>query len=169
MAGKPPVVWCPADESNYTAANRWADGIERIVIHVAQGSYSAAINWFQDPRANASAHYVVSRKGQEAQCVKNEDIAWHAGWWKTNKRSIGIEHAGHIGNGRSFTRRMYRSSARLSAYLCRKYNIPVDRRHIIGHNEVPGCRGRGGGVTCHRDPGRHWKWKKYISLIKHYK
>jgi hypothetical protein len=163
------AVWRPAYRGNYTNANRGAARIDMIVIHVAEGSYSAAINWFQHPRANASAHYVVDRKGHEAQCVKNEDIAWHAGWWKTNKRSIGIEHAGSIGNPRSFTRKMYRSSARLSAYLCRRFNIPVDRRYIIGHNEVPGCPGRGGGVSCHRDPGRHWNWNKYIRLIKRYK
>ena len=163
------AVWRPAYRGNYTNASRGARQIDLIVIHVAQGSYSSAINWFQDPRANASAHYVVNRNGRVAQCVKNEDIAWHAGWWKTNKRSIGIEHAGRIGNPRSFTRKMYSSSARLSAYLCRRYNIRADRRYIIGHNQVPGCRGRGGGVGCHRDPGRHWNWKKYIRLVKRYK
>jgi N-acetyl-anhydromuramyl-L-alanine amidase AmpD len=112
---------------------------------------------------------VVGRRGQVAQCVRNQDIAWHAGWWKTNKESIGIEHAGHIGNRRSFTHRMYHSSAKLSAYLCRRFNIPVDHRHIIGHNQVPGCRGAGGGVSCHRDPGRHWEWNSYMRLIRRYK
>jgi hypothetical protein len=163
------AAWRPAHRSNYTNANRGAPKIDKIVIHVAQGSYSATINWFQDRRSDASAHYVVGRRGRVAQCVRNEDIAWHAGWWKTNKRSIGIEHAGHIGNRRSFTRRMYRSSAKLSAYLCRRFNIPVDHRHIIGHNQVPGCRGAGGGVSCHRDPGRHWDWDRYMRLVRRYK
>ena len=163
------AVWRPAYRGNYTNANRGGADIDKIVIHVAEGSSSAAINWFQNPRANASAHYVVDGKGDEAQCVKNEDIAWHAGWWETNERSIGIEHAGYVHNPRSFTSRMYRSSARLSAHLCRRFNIPVDRRYIIGHNEVPGCRGRGGGVRCHTDPGQHWNWGKYMHLIKRYK
>jgi hypothetical protein len=163
------AVWRSANRGNYTNANRGAKQINMIVIHVAQGSYSAAIKWFQNPRANASAHYVVDRKGHEAQCVRNRDIAWHAGWWQTNKKSIGIEHAGHIGNPRSFTPKMYKSSARLSAYLCKRFNIPADRHHIIGHNQVPGCPGRGGGASCHRDPGRHWNWNKYIGLVKRYK
>src|SRR5215211_1240964 len=107
------AVWRPAHRGNYTDANRGAAQIDMIVVHVAQGSYSSTVGWFQNRRANASAHYVVGPKGQVAQCVHNEDIAWHAGWWPTNKRSIGIEHAGYIGNPRSFTRRMYRSSARL--------------------------------------------------------
>jgi hypothetical protein len=163
------AVWRPAFRGNRTNANRGVAKIDMIVVHVAQGSYSSTINWFQNRRANASAHYVVGHKGQVAQCVRNEDIAWHAGWWPTNKKSIGIEHAGYIGNPRSFTRRMYRSSARLSAYLSKRFNIPVDRRHIIGHKQVPGCRGPGGGVDCHRDPGRYWDWQKYVHLIKHYK
>jgi hypothetical protein len=163
------ALWRPAYRGNYTNAHRGVPKIDLIVIHVAQGSYSGTINWFQDPRANVSAHYVVSRGGRVAQCVHNEDIAWHAGYWRTNTKSIGIEHAGYIGNRRSFTRRMYRSSARLSAYLSRRFNIPVDRRHIIGHNQVPGCPGPGGGVTCHRDPGRHWNWDRYMRLIRRYR
>src|ERR671917_2554139 len=163
------AVWRPAYRGNYTNANRGARQIDLIVIHVAQGSYSGAINWFQDPRANSSAHYVVGRSGEVAQCVHNADIAWHAGHWRTNTKSIGIEHAGFVGNPNSFTRRMYRSSARLSAYLSRRFNIPVDRRYIIGHNQVPGCPGAGGGVSCHTDPGRHWNWDRYMRLIRQYR
>ncbi len=165
----PGAAWRPAHDGNYTNANRKEAIIDLIVVHVAQGSYSGTINWFQDRRASSSAHYVVSRKGRVAQCVRNEDIAWHAGWWKTNKKSIGIEHAGYIGNPRSFSGPMYRSSARLSAYLSRRFNIPVKHSHIIGHNQVPGCSGPGGGASCHRDPGRHWNWGRYLRLVKRYK
>ena len=163
------AVWRPAHGGNYTNANRREAVIDLIVVHVAQGSFSGTVNWFQDRRASSSAHYVVSRKGRAAQCVRNEDVAWHAGWWRTNKKSIGIEHAGYVGNPRSFTGRMYRSSARLSAYLCKRFNIPVDRNHIIGHNQVPGCSGSGGGIYCHTDPGRYWNWGRYLRLIRHYK
>ena len=63
---------------------------------------------------------------------------------------------------------MYRSSARLSAYLVRKYRIPIDRQHIVGHYQVPGCSGYGGGAGCHTDPGRYWNWDKYMRLIRAY-
>jgi hypothetical protein len=167
-ADYPRAVWRPAFHGNYTNANRGAARIDKIVVHVVQGSYASAINWFQDHRANVSAHYVVSRRGRVAQCVRNEDIAWHAGHWKTNKISIGIEHEGYVSDPRWFTRRMYRASARLSAYLSRQFGIPVDRRHIIGHNQVPGCPGAGGGVSCHTDPGRYWNWERYMRLIRRY-
>jgi N-acetylmuramoyl-L-alanine amidase len=152
------AVWRPAHYSNYTNASRGAAKINKIVVHVAQGSYSGTISWFQNPAANVSSHYVVGRKGQVAQCVHNADIAWHAGNWTYNQKSMGIEHAGYVSNPNSFTRAMYRSSARLSAYLCKRYGIPIDRQHIMGHNQVPGAT--------HTDPGRYWDWRKYMRLIR---
>src|SRR5215218_6762204 len=155
------AVWRPAHRSNYTDRNRGAKQIDMIIVHVAQGSYSGTINWFQYGPSNVSAHYVVSREGQVAQCVHNEDIAWHAGNWRYNRMSIGIEHAGYAGDPNTWTDRMYRSSARLSAYLSRRFNIPVDRRHIIGHREVPGVN-----KTC---PGPYFNFDRYLRLIRRYK
>jgi N-acetyl-anhydromuramyl-L-alanine amidase AmpD len=141
--------------------NRGAKQIDMIIVHVAQGSYSGTISWFQYRRSNVSAHYVVGRRGRVAQCVHNEDIAWHAGNWRYNTKSIGIEHAGYAGNPKTWTKRMYRSSAKLSAYLSKRYNIPVDRRHIIGHREVPGVN-----KTC---PGRYFNFDRYLRLIRRFR
>jgi hypothetical protein len=55
---------------------------------------------------------------------------------------------------------MYRSSARLAAFLVDRYGIPLDRQHIVGHNEVPG--------TTHTDPGRYWDWDKYLGYVRQY-
>jgi hypothetical protein len=144
--------------NNYTNSNRGAKDVDRIVVHVAQGSYSGTIGWFNKAHSNVSAHYVVGRDGKVAQCVRNENIAWHAGDWSYNKRSIGIEHAGYASEPR--TARQYRSSARLAAYLSKRFGIPIGRHHIIGHREVPGVN-----KTC---PGR-FDFGKYLRLIKHYR
>jgi hypothetical protein len=166
----PRALWRPAASCNYTNSNRETSyDINKIVIHVAQGSYSGTISWFENCAAQGSAHYVVSRKGGVAQSVRDEDIAWHAGWWNTNTHSIGIEHAGYINNPDWFTTKMYHASARLSAWCCKKYKIPIDRTHIIGHYQVPGCPGSGGGVNCHTDPGPYWNWTKYMRLIHYYR
>jgi hypothetical protein len=166
----PLAAWRPAASCNYTNSNRETFyDVRKIVIHVAEGSYSGTISWFENCAAGASAHYVVSRKGGVAQCVRDEDIAWHAGWWDTNTHSIGIEHAGYIDNPEWFTRSMYHTSARLSAWCCKKYKIPIDRKHIISHSQVPGCSGSGGGVHCHTDPGPFWDWKMYMRLILYYR
>lgn len=165
----PRSTWYGAHSGNYTNASRGAAQIDKIIVHVTQGSFSGAINWFRDSRANASAHYTVrSSDGFVGQSVREEDIAWHAGWWDYNKRSVGIEHEGYVSNSSWFTDAMYRSSARLTAYLARKYRIPIDRNHIIAHSEVPGCSGSGGGVGCHTDPGRYWDWDRYMRYVKSY-
>ena len=169
MAGEPQVVWYAAHQSDYTAANRWAAQIDMIVIHVTQGSWSTAINWFKTPESESSAHYVLrSRDGKIAQCVSDQNIAWHAGNWHVNQISIGIEHEGFIDDPKWFTDEMYDSSARLAAYLCVRYGIPIDRQYIIGHNEVPGCPGEGGGADCHTDPGEWWWWDRYMELVRQY-
>jgi N-acetyl-anhydromuramyl-L-alanine amidase AmpD len=165
----PQAAWRPAASCNYTNSNRETSyDVRKIVIHVAEGSYSGTISWFENCAAGASAHYVVSRNGGIAQCVRNEDIAWHAGWWDTNTHSIGIEHAGFIDNPAWFTKSMYHASAKLSAWCCKEHKIPIDRKHIIGHDEVPGCSSSGGGVDCHTDPGPYWNWKEYMLLIYYY-
>ena len=165
----PLAVWRQAASCNYTDSDRETSCyINKIVIHVAEGSYSGTISWFENCAAQGSAHYVVSREGRVAQCVRDEDIAWHAGWWDTNTHSIGIEHAGYIDNPEWFTQSMYHASAKLSAWCCKKYKIPIDRKHIIGHYQVPGCSGSGGGVDCHTDPGPYWNWNKYKLLIHYY-
>ncbi len=154
------ATWYGAHSGNYTNASRpGSHPINKVVIHVTQGSFSSAINWFKDSRAGVSAHYTVrSNDGFVGQSVREEDIAYHAGNWSYNQTSIGIEHEGYVSNSSWFTEKMYRSSARLTAYLCKKYGIPIDRNHIIGHNEVPGAT--------HTDPGRYWNWTKYMSYVR---
>ena len=144
--------------------------VNKIVVHVMQGSWSGTLNHFRDPQSRVSCHYSVrSSDGAVGQSVRERDTAYHAGHWTTNLTSVGIEHEGYVGQPRWFTAAMYRSSAKLAAYLCRKHRIPVDRRHVIGHNQVLGCSGgSGGGVSCHTDPGRYWDWPRYMDLIRRY-
>ncbi|MFE0145967.1 N-acetylmuramoyl-L-alanine amidase [Nonomuraea sp. NPDC059007] len=155
----PPAAWVAANSGNYTASSRESSyNIDRVIIHVTQGSYAGTISWFQNPSANVSAHYVIrSSDGAVTQMVRDKDVAWHAGNWSYNTRSIGIEHEGFVDNPSWFTDAMYRSSAALTAYLCNKYGIPKTRTGIIGHNEVPGAT--------HTDPGRHWDWNKYMQYV----
>ena len=64
---------------------------------------------------------------------------------------------------------MYRSSAALTHYLCLKYDIPMDREQIIGHNGVPDPKNpeRFGGVDGRTDPGLYWNWDYFIALVTH--
>lgn len=154
-----PALWTPADPTNYDVASRESDyPINYVVIHTTQGSYTSAINWFQNPSSNVSAHYVIrSGDGQITQMVREKDIAWHAGNYSYNTQSIGIEHEGYVNDSSWYTDAMYKASAALTRNLCLKYGIPIDRAHIIGHNEVPGAT--------HTDPGPNWDWAYYMALV----
>ncbi|MGW7489687.1 N-acetylmuramoyl-L-alanine amidase [Streptomyces sp. NPDC054786] len=155
----PPLQQVPASPSNFTTADRPAQyPVEMVVVHVTQETYKDTLKLFQDPRHKAAAHYVVrSADGHLAQCVRERNVAWHAGNWDYNTRSIGIEHEGWIDDPTWFTDPLYEQSARLTAAICDRYRIPKDREHIIGHVEVPG--------TDHTDPGEFWDWARYLQLV----
>ena len=158
----PGSTWYGASSSNYSTRSRGAAQIDTIVVHVTQGSWSSAISWFGDSRAQVSAHYVMRRSdGFIGQCVREKDIAWHAGNWNYNSRSIGIEHEGYYDNPNTWTDAMIRSSARLAAYLCKKYGVPTNRVRIIGHGEVPNSP----HPYC---PGSYFPWGKYMNLVRYY-
>lgn len=149
-----------AHKSNFTYSRRERSyNIKRIVVHVAEGSFSGTIRWLKNRSANVSAHYVVARNGRVAQCVRHRHIAWHSGRWRVNTHSIGIEHAGYGSNRNTWTRAMYRSSARLAAYICKRHNIRVDSRHIVPHRRIVATR-------C---PGRYFNIRHYRKLIRYYK
>ncbi|MFI5677479.1 N-acetylmuramoyl-L-alanine amidase [Streptomyces cellulosae] len=155
----PPVEWRPAVTSNYTASDR-PDSypVDYVVIHVTEETYDDTLAIFTNPQKQVSAHYLVrSADGHIAQCVREADVAWHAGNWDYNTRSIGIEHEGWVDRPAYFTDALYEQSAKLTAAICGEYGIPKDRAHIIGHYEVPG--------SDHTDPGPNWDWTRFIRLV----
>jgi N-acetyl-anhydromuramyl-L-alanine amidase AmpD len=153
------IPWAAAHPNNYAAASRpTSSPIRYVIIHTTQGSYTSALNWFQNPAAGVSAHYTIrSSDGQITQSVSERNIAYHAGNWIYNTQSVGIEHEGYVSNASWYTDAMYRSSAALTRSICQRYGIPMTRARIIGHNEVPGAD--------HTDPGPYWNWNYYMQLV----
>src|SRR5438445_10346499 len=133
------ATWIPANPANFTVADRPHDyPVDMVVIHDIEGTAQSAINAFQDPNRQASAHYVVSKTGAITQMVAEKDIAWHAGNWDYNTRAIGIEHEGFAyAQPTWYTAAMYQASAHLIASICSRWGVPMDRTHVIGHSEVP--------------------------------
>jgi N-acetyl-anhydromuramyl-L-alanine amidase AmpD len=157
-----------ASEQNYADWNRDGGDIDMVVIHTMEGSYSGSISWFQNSSASASAHYMVrSSDGEVTQMVWEEDTAWHAGHSATNGRSVGIELEGFVDAPELwYTDDMYRSAAKLTRDIADRQGVPLDRQHIIGHVEVPGCPYSGGGASCHTDPGPGWDWDHFMALVR---
>lgn len=164
---RPPVTWLKG-EGNFTKAHRSPQSIDRIVVHVTEGSFWGSVSWLKNPRAHASSHFVVGRGGTVVQLVHVSDIAWHAGNWNVNVRSVGIEHEGFTYGPNGFTDAQYRNSAKLAGWLARRALMPIDREHFIGHAEVPAPGGGRGGASGHTDPGPRWNWNRYLRLVRSY-
>ncbi|WP_328974758.1 peptidoglycan recognition family protein [Streptomyces canus] len=168
--------WIPApyeefgdnDYGNHDLGNRPASqSIKYIVIHDTEGAWEGVLNLVQDPTYVSWNYTLRSTDGHIAQHVKAKDVAWHAGNWYINAKSIGLEHEGFLANPDAwYTEAMYRSSARLVTYLSAKYGIPLDRQHILGHDNVPGpTTSTVSGM--HTDPGPYWDWRHYFELLGH--
>jgi hypothetical protein len=91
-------------------------------------------------------------------------VGWHAGNWYVNAKSVGLEHEGFAAKGTWYTEAMYRTSAKLVRYLADTYDIPLDRGHILGHDNVPGITPKH-VAGMHWDPGRYWNWAHYFDLL----
>jgi len=161
----------PADVTNYgnfDLANRPADGLDirYIVIHNTEIDYNTTLQVFQRPSTSVSTHYVVrAEDGQIAQMVRNKNVAWHAGNWYFNGHAIGVEHEGVAIEGATwYSEQMYHASARLVRYLAATYGIPLDRAHVIGHDEIPGPT-PAQQADMHWDPGPFWDWAHYMQLL----
>jgi N-acetyl-anhydromuramyl-L-alanine amidase AmpD len=159
-----------AAQQNYTQAERPARSIHLIVIHVTQGGFLGTVSWLRDPRAHASANFVVDRNGHVQELVPLHDIAWHAGNWAVNRQSVGIENVGYTDDPTGFTPAEYRATARLAAVVARRALMPIDRLHIIGHYQVPDPNDptQGGGIDQHTDPGRYWHWGYFMNLVERF-
>ncbi|MFE6689350.1 N-acetylmuramoyl-L-alanine amidase [Streptomyces sp. NPDC057743] len=155
-----------ANYGNHDLADRPKEQrIDTLVIHDTEGSWETTLRLIKDPKY-VSWHYTVrSSDGLIAQHVPTKDVAWHAGNWYVNSHSIGIEHEGFLAAPDAwYTEAMYRTSARLVKYLAKKYDIPLDRQHILGHDNVPGTI-PSTIPGMHTDPGPYWDWAHYFALL----
>ncbi|MEV0154127.1 N-acetylmuramoyl-L-alanine amidase [Micromonospora sp. NPDC050686] len=154
------------DYGNHDLGNRPAQQkIEYIIIHDTEGYFGPSVGLVK--RADYLGwHYTLrSVDGYVAQHIKAKDVGWQAGNWYVNAKSIGIEHEGFAGHGTWYTEAMYRSSAKLVRHLALRFQIPLDRQHILGHDNVPGIL-PGNVADMHWDPGPYWDWSHYFDLMK---
>ncbi len=147
--------WLPT-ETNYDEG-RDGGSVDFIVIHYTEISYARTLIAFHNPNSYVSAHYVVRNDGHIAQIVGEADTAWHAGNSWYNDHSVGIEIEKSDESNPDFTVQEYLAAAQLVCDISARHDIPLDRDHIIGHNEVPG--------STHTDPGPTWGWDHFMYLV----
>ncbi|PWI15842.1 amidase [Streptomyces sp. Act143] len=166
----PPAVRCTfvaGSPRGGQVSDRPANGIriDTIVIHDLETTYDAGVAGLANPTNTASTHYVMSADGAVTQMVPTKDIAFHAGNYSTNLHSIGIEHEGYAVQGAVwYTEAQYEATAALVQYLAARFDIPLDRQHVIGHDNVAGPNSAlVSGM--HWDPGPAWDWQHFMDLV----
>lgn len=151
----PQVEWLPTPVDH--DVGRDGAPVRYIVIHYTAISYERTLRAFNSPRSGVSAHYVVRGDGHVAQLVGEADTAWHAGNYWFNQRSVGIELELDPVTNPAFTPQQYYAAAALACAIAARHDIPLDRSHVIGHNEIP-------RPNDHTDPGPTWGWPHFMWL-----
>lgn len=111
--------------------------IDTIVIHhnASLNDAVARSTWYVSTGHGTSAHYQVT-PDKIWGCVGENYVAYHAGNYPVNQRSIGIEHLNNTGAPTwTIAEETYRNSAKLIRDICERYGIPMDRQHILKHSE----------------------------------
>lgn len=143
-----------------------------IVDHITAGQYPGTLTWMQNPRAQASAHYLVTRRGEILQLVKDEDTAWANGIankpsWKLydssnpNRYTLSIEHEGYreFGGDGNLSEEQYAATLWLHRHLLQKWQISIDEDHIIGHYRID-------SVNRPNCPGPKFPWERLFQDLR---
>lgn len=126
-----------------------------IVLHyTAMESCAAACARLCDPKAEVSAHCLISEQGDVLALVAEDKRAWHAGagsWGgldDINSRSIGIELANS--GAEPFADAQMRALERVLADVMVRWAIPP--QGVIAHSDMaPGRKS---------DPGARFDWRR---------
>ena len=146
------IISKPITPKNYAVGRRDNKGNpvspDCICIHVGVGSMQRIFNTFNNPVEERSAHYLVSKKGEVWYMVDEDNNAWAQGVAKSptaqlvkerlatmnpNAFIISIENEG---SGEDFTPEQYQANANLIADISKRRLFPIDRTHVIRHDEI---------------------------------
>ena len=113
--------------------------------------------------------FYITHSGHVYQFLPLDSQAWHA-FHTANTYCLGIEHEG---NGEPWTAAQFAASAKLNAWLCKRYDIPVAHAHpragdlstwhgLYGHRDLAGIDGNDHNDSVPDDPG----WDKFLAAVK---
>ena len=126
----------------YSRSGESQNRIENIVVHWVGNAGSSAManrNYFENlqntHKTYASSHYIIGLDGEIIRCIPEDEVAFHAGSYSMNRKSIGIEDCHPDWDGK-FNENTYNSLVELCADICKRYELSVD--NIIRHYDVTG-------------------------------
>ncbi len=113
---------------HYTPASRDEDDIYLLILHSSSGAGTAEElrQYFARGERQVSYHYIIDAAGKLATSVEPDDIAYHAGNWDTNKRSIGIGLIGVAGQA-TFPAAQLRTLIELMGNLSNRFDLSLLR------------------------------------------
>jgi len=144
--------------------------IDLIVVHATRSGILgnndriSTINWFKNPRAQASSHRLYDTDGWVGGFVADWDTAWGAGY--LNARSLHAECCQPTIDT-PFTDFQIVSLANDVRLWCEIHDIPKIRifdenqRGIIGHEDT--AQGKSWGKT---DPGYLFPWDSFMQIVQ---
>lgn len=98
----------------------------QITPHTAVAKVDSLYAWFNNPNTRSSTHFYVNGKGVIEQYVSENDTAWSNANWNSNLHSITYETWDNAQPwDATRTNEMYEGAAQLTAYLAKKWNIPL--------------------------------------------
>jgi N-acetyl-anhydromuramyl-L-alanine amidase AmpD len=155
--------------------------VNKIVIHDTEGGWDGSVATLQYD-GGKSVHYIIDADGSRVGQFRPEtDTTWHAGNYYYNETSVGIEHVGVASDASGYSDGLYARSRELVQSIRSRWDVPLDRTHIVGHYQIPNgnkiaessapctdtldaCENSAnyGGAANHRDPGYYWQWCQYM-------
>lgn len=169
------VIQYPAHPSNYYRPNEAPyyhapNAPKGLVLHTPEEPADAVEStpaFFAQPNRAASTHYYGDNDGDLYQLVPENCAAiangvigkpyptWADPTHSLNWQSLSIEIEGYAATIQdTITPQQMDTLTTWIADCCRRFNIPCDRQHVIGHYEVSNER---------TDPGTLFPWDKVIS------
>lgn len=157
-----------------------------IVNHITDGNMLGAVSWLKNPAAQASSHFVVSRKGEIIQLVALEKMAWCNGTSVTssaktyyghsrsavvrekatnaNYFTVSIEHEAFSSSEGALTPEQLSATVELHNHIIKeveriyKHRIIPSKDTIIGHNII-------NPITKPNCPGKNFPLDKIVEEV----
>ncbi len=165
------IRWVGSRNYGYPDGTKGRNGYRPIavVLHIAEGTLAGCDAWFNSPNnVGSSTHYAIGKSGEIHQYVDENDAAWGNGQVKKpnwpllidevnpNLYTISIEHEGH--SGEPWTEPMFQADLWLIGQICQRWEIPIDKDHIIGHYRID-------SVSRARCPGAGLPWDRLLAEL----
>ena len=171
----PGAIW--QGSPNYWTG-RFGHDVIAICDHIMQSTIESANSWFRNPGSEASSHLGIAKTGKIYQWVALNNSAWANGiinspetaipsvpWVlddekngiNPNTQTVSIEHEGLTGE--PMPEAQYQATLSVHRFLIKKYSLPLDRLHIIGHFQVD-------NINRHYCPGNGFPWQRLMADLQ---